>query len=199
MKKSILPCLAGVIGWVFSMVAGASTYASEPLLRIEAIMHTAPIAQIATDAAGRYLVTGSADQTLRLWDLATQRMLRVYRPPVVPESTSRHQAVAISPDGEQIAAGSSVPGPSSSVYIFSRMTGEIVRQLPGLPSEIVSLAWSPDGRYLLLVSNKHGIRVYRASDWALIGEDNYGSESWRGDISFNNRMRIPPKLDTQSI
>jgi WD40 repeat protein len=189
-KKSILQCLVGMLGWVVSVVAGASTYTSEPLLRIEAVMHTAPIAQIATDAAGRYLVTGSADQTLRLWDLATQRMLRVYRPPVAPESTSRHQAVTISPDGEQIAAGSVVPGPSASVYIFSRTTGEIIRQLSGLPSEIVSLAWSPDGRYLLLVSNKHGIRVYRTSDWALIGEDNYGSESWRGDISINNRIAV---------
>lgn len=189
-KKGLLLSLVGMLGWVVSVAAGASTYSSEPLLRIEAVMHTAPMAQIATDAAGRYLVTGSADQTLRLWDLDTKRMLQVFRPPATPESVSRHQAVAISPDGEQIAAGSTVSGASSSVYVFSRTTGEIVHQLAGLPSEIVSLSWSPDGRFLLLVSNKHGVRVYRTSDWALIGEDSYGSESWRGDISVNNRIAV---------
>ncbi len=34
-------------------------------------MHTAPIRRVATDATGHYLVTGSDDKTVRLWDLDT--------------------------------------------------------------------------------------------------------------------------------
>ncbi|HMW81946.1 MAG TPA: WD40 repeat domain-containing protein, partial [Accumulibacter sp.] len=49
-------------------LAGEPT--SEPLLRLETGMHTAPIKRIATDAAGRWAVSASDDKTARVWDLA---------------------------------------------------------------------------------------------------------------------------------
>src|SRR6476659_3533660 len=77
---------------------------TEPILRIETGMHIAPISSIATDSAGRLLVTGSDDKTVRVWDLASGDLLRTLRPPIGQGKEGDVLAVAISPDGELIAA-----------------------------------------------------------------------------------------------
>ena len=47
----------------------------EPILMIEAAMHTGPIDRIGTSADGRLLVTGAEDKTVRLWSLPDGRLL----------------------------------------------------------------------------------------------------------------------------
>jgi WD40 repeat protein len=59
----------------------------EPILRIEAGMHTAVIRQVGVNAEGRYLVTGSDDKTARVWEMATGRLLRILRPPLALASS----------------------------------------------------------------------------------------------------------------
>ena len=44
---------------------------TQPVLRLETGMHTAPIRAAASDAAGEMLATVSDDKTLRLWALPT--------------------------------------------------------------------------------------------------------------------------------
>ena len=55
---------------------------AEPFLTIEIGHHSAQLNGIATDAQQRILVTSSADKTIRVWDLATGKLLNVLRPPV---------------------------------------------------------------------------------------------------------------------
>src|SRR6266704_1746847 len=52
---------------------------TEPLLRLEIGMHTSRITRLGIDAANRYLVTGSVDKTVRVWELATGRLQRTIR------------------------------------------------------------------------------------------------------------------------
>src|SRR5437588_8515914 len=77
----------------------------EPILRIETGMHTGPINGIAVDRDERYLVTGSEDETVRVWDLHTGDLLRTLRVPIGPGDEGKINAVAISPDGKIVAAG----------------------------------------------------------------------------------------------
>ena len=44
-------------------------------------MHTAPIRDVAADAAGRYVITGSYDGTVRVWSGEDGRLLRTIRLP----------------------------------------------------------------------------------------------------------------------
>src|SRR4051794_23159857 len=77
----------------------------EPLFRIETGGHGAPILHAGVDGAGRVLVTGSLDKTLRVWELPSGKAVRVLRPPTGPGNLGKVYAVAVSPDGRTIAAG----------------------------------------------------------------------------------------------
>ena len=138
---------------------------SEPQLRIEAGMHTAPIIRIDTDAEGRFAVTGSADKTARVWEVASGRLLRVLRPPVGEGDEGKLYAVAISADGNTVAAAGwtkSGADQGNTVYTFDRATGQMMRRLTGLPSSIHHLSFSPDGLWLAATLGNFGLRVW---DW----------------------------------
>jgi WD40 repeat protein len=143
----VAACLAPVMSWAQAQTAPLST---EPQLRIEAGMHTAPLRSIATDAQGRYAVTAGDDKTARVWDVATGQLLRVLRPPVGPGEEGKLNAVAISPDGTTVAVGGwtelGSSGAGHTVYLFDRANGRLVRRLGVLPSVTHYLAFSPDGR-----------------------------------------------------
>src|SRR5208283_3676170 len=105
----------------------------EPMLRIDVGQHTARIVSIATDRAGRWLVSVSDDKTVRVWDAATGQMQRVLRPPIGEGSEGKLYSVAISPDGSLVACGGKTgPGPGArSVYLFLRTSGRLVGRAEG--------------------------------------------------------------------
>lgn len=195
---------------LFSFIqATAATPPAEPILRIETGMHTALIKRIAVDALGRYLATASDDKTCRVWDIKTGEQLRVLRPPIGHEYEGRLYSVAMSPDGRYVFCGGwSGYGwdKAHSVYVFDRESGQLVRRLTGLPSVVNHLAISRDGAYLAAVLGEDGLRVWRLSDLALIGQDrDYKGESYgaafdgKGHLataSYDGAVRLYRVADT---
>lgn len=85
---------------------GAVTEPSKkPMLRIESGMHTAGIKRIGVDSAERILVTASDDKAIRVWNISSGQPLSVIRPPAGDINEGKLYAVAISSDGNVIAAG----------------------------------------------------------------------------------------------
>jgi len=164
-----------------------------PILRIETEMHTARISHISVDGASRYLVTASDDKTLRVWELSTGRLLRVLRPPIGQGNEGKMYAVAISPDGNTIA-GAGWSGlewdRTHSIYLFDKSSGRMLKRITGLPQSIPHLAFSPDGRVLLVTFHgKNGIRLYRTADSALLAEDrNYRAETYGASFDGSGRL-----------
>src|SRR5262245_39773812 len=114
-------------------------------------MHTGLIERIATDAAGRWAVTASEDKTARVWEVASGRQLAVLRPPQDVGNEGKFFAVALSPDGAVVAVGGHTAlewDKAVAIYLFDRASGRLLRRLPGLPSVVHHLAFSPDGRWL---------------------------------------------------
>ncbi len=160
----------------------------EPLLRIETGIHTAMIGRIAIDAENRYIVTASDDKTVRLWELSTGRLIKTFRPPIGDGNEGKLFAVAISPDGREIACGGWTGyewDKYHSIYFFDREKGNLIRRLTEVPNVINHLSYSRDGRFLVAtLGGNNGIRVYEAGNTnALLYEaGDYGSDSYGADF-----------------
>ena len=165
-------------------VACAPALAAEPTTapqpRLEAGMHTAMIWRIATDAQGRWAVSASYDKTARLWDLKTNRLLGVIRPPQDVGNEGKLEAVAMSPDGSRIAVagwtGWDWDG-QASIYVYRhdpqthRLSWE--RRISNVSITIKHLAFSPGkGRWLAAgLARDSGVRVFDAANGRLTGVD----------------------------
>ncbi len=110
-RKKIAELSAGRGGVVVAKPAEVPLpQAGDVFLRIEPGMHTAPISRIGVDAACTLMVTGSHDKTARLWALpeggrGEARLLRTLRVPIGEGNDGKVYAVALSPDGQWVAAG----------------------------------------------------------------------------------------------
>ena len=143
----------------------ASEPPADPILRIETGMHTATIRKISIDAENRYLVTGSDDKTIRVWELSRGRLLKTIRPPIGEGDEGKIYSVAISPDAKTIAAGGSTGYEwhgSNSIYVFNLENDLLITKITGL-STIDHLAYSKDGRFLA-AGLANGIIIFHIAD-----------------------------------
>jgi WD40 repeat protein/transcriptional regulator with XRE-family HTH domain len=100
--------------------------------------HTDVMYGVAISPDGKYLATGSQDQTARLWDIATGQTIRVFTGHTVDT-----RGVAFSPDGKYLATASH----DSTVRMWDIATGQTV-QVFSASAGVDYIAFSPDGRYI---------------------------------------------------
>ncbi len=81
--------------------------------------------------------TGS-EETVRVWDASGKERF------AVPAGLGGASAMAISPDGETLAAGSW----DANVRVWSTRNGELRKLIDELPVSMFAIAFSPDGKYL---------------------------------------------------
>ena len=164
--------------------------ASKPFLRVETGMHTAVIFRIDADREGRYLVTGSNDKTVRVWELSSGRLLRTLRPPIGSGIVGKIYAVALSPDGETVAAGGWTAGQEgSNIYRWRRRDGHMLPPIGGLPNVVNDLAFSPDGSRLAAVFSNGELQVFRASDGTEMARDT-SCKKRSLSVAFDRRGRL---------
>ncbi|TMQ19635.1 MAG: DUF4365 domain-containing protein, partial [Deltaproteobacteria bacterium] len=102
-------------------------------------------------ADGQNLLTASYDNTVRLWDVATGRCLRV-----LEGHTEAVRAIAWSPDQRQLLSG----GNDTTVRVWDVDSGRCVRVLEGHRSLINGVAWSADQRLALSASDDANVRLW---------------------------------------
>jgi WD40 repeat protein len=164
-----------------------------PILNLETGMHTAAIRHISVDAAGRLLLTASADKTARLWDIATGEQIRILRPPQGEDSEGKLDACALSPDGHLAALGGRTGfqwDKSGSIYLFDPANGQCLRRIQGLPTPVMQLSFSSDATRLVACLMGHqGIRVFNPADGRELARDtNYGDGSFGCDFDRAGRL-----------
>ena len=82
--------------------------------------HTRDVYSVAFSPDGHYIVSGSGDKTVRLWDRASGEELQVLK-----GHTDRISSVAFTPDGRKIASGSQ----DKTVRLWDRISGKEQRVL----------------------------------------------------------------------
>lgn len=171
-------------------LAHAGEPPSEPILRIDPGEHTAEIRSIATDDAGRWLVTASFDKTARVWDARDGHLVTTLRPPIGTGYEGQLAAVALSPDGQTVALGGNTGGNNPlSVFLFNRASGRLLRRLIGMSSTVTNLAFSPDGRSLA-AATATGLFLFATADGQMVGRDRDYGDGNNYSVNFSADGRL---------
>ncbi|KAL0952331.1 hypothetical protein HGRIS_006611 [Hohenbuehelia grisea] len=142
-------------------------YAGRPHLQLENLVrrknsvlclegHSGSVMSAAFSPDGTRIVSGSYDQTIRVWDASTGHTTM---PPLEGHSDTVISA-AFSPDGTRIVSGSS----DSTIRVWDASTGHpTMPPLEGHSDKVTSVAFSPDGTRIVSGSSDRTIRVWDAS------------------------------------
>jgi WD40 repeat protein len=101
--------------------------------------HHAGLEAVAFSPDGKTLATTADDETIRLWEAATGRELRV-----LAGQEGYVYSLALSPDGKTLAAGDL----DSRIRVLSVATGTVLHEFERHEGSIRAIRFSPDGRTL---------------------------------------------------
>ncbi|HTU21745.1 MAG TPA: caspase family protein [Gemmataceae bacterium] len=115
--------------------------------------HTSVVASVAFSPDGKYVLTGSHDNTAILWDARNGQKLRTFQ-------GHRHvvRSVAFSPDGKQTLTGSD----DHTAILWDARSGQKLRTFQGHTHPVESVAFSPDGKHVLTGSSDNTAILWEA-------------------------------------
>ena len=116
--------------------------------------HTGVINSATFSPDGRYVLTASNDQCIRVWDVATGEMIRT-----LEGHTDEIFFATFSADGSRIVSASY----DDTIRIWNAVTGETIHVIAGHTDTILSVLFSPDARYIVSASTDETVRVWDAS------------------------------------
>ena len=133
--RTLLVVASSIGVWLYD----AQTYQERAVLT----GHTNDVLSVAFSPDGQTLASGSRDDTVRLWDVATGTLQQTLT------HTGSVTSVAFSPDGQTLASG--VDGWTGTIYLWDVATGVLQYTLLAHKGGLSSVAFSPDGQTLASV------------------------------------------------
>lgn len=134
------------------------------------------------------LISGSADDTVRFWDVKTGDCLQTWT-----SDSNGVWAIELSPDGQMLATG----GADATVKLWHLATGNCVTRLQGHTSHVRSLAFSDDGYRLISSSEDQTIRVWDSGTGECL-KVLHGHESAVWSIACRNNVLSSGSLDQRT-
>ncbi|HIK10767.1 MAG TPA: serine/threonine protein kinase [Oscillatoriaceae cyanobacterium M33_DOE_052] len=113
---------------------------------------------IAISPDNRLLVSGSADKTLKIWDLATGDQRQV-----LDHNGEQVSAVAVSPKGFTFASG----GSDRTVKLWGLESGKLLWTFEGHSGWVLAIAYSPDGNILASASADGTVKLWELASATL--------------------------------
>ncbi len=110
--------------------------------------HTAPVLSAQFSRDGEFIVTTSEDATARVWKSETAELICQLGGPA-----HGVQGASFSPDGEELVTRDG--GSEGAPTVWELPSGKELRRLQGAGEEIRETSFSPGGRFVLGLGNRH--------------------------------------------
>jgi len=139
--------------------------------------HTNGVTSVSWSPDGRYVLSGSMDDTLGLWEVSSGEWFGPFE-----EHTDTVNSVSWSPDGRYILSGSA----DKTLRLWEVFSDESLRIFEGHVDSVNSVSWSPDGHCALSGSKDKTLRLWDVSSGMCLRvfeghTDSVNSVSWSPD------------------
>ena len=113
--------------------------------------HSGEVNSVAISPDAKTFVSGSDDETIKVWEMHTGTLLRTLR-----GHSAWVTSLAISPDSKTVVSGSD----DKSIKVWEMHTGNLLRTLKGHSGWVNSIAISPDGKTVVSGSRDATIKLW---------------------------------------
>lgn len=121
--------------------------------------HSDSVWSVALSPDGQTLASGSADKTIKIWNLDTGQLRRT-----LAGNSDIIRSVTFSPDGQTLASSSG----NKTIKLWNLQTGQIRRTLSGHSGPVWSVAISRDGQTLVSGSEDKTIKIWNLQTGELV-------------------------------
>lgn len=139
--------------------------------------HEDAVRSVAFSRDGQLIVSGSLDQTVRLWDAQTRQQigdpLQGHNSPVY--------SVAFSPDGSRIVSG----GGDNKLRVWETQSRQQIGELPGHEAAVLSVAFSSDGQRIVSGGGDKKLRLWDAQSLQIIAVSQEEHDDSVNSVAFS--------------
>ncbi|PPQ65112.1 hypothetical protein CVT24_003003 [Panaeolus cyanescens] len=161
-------------------------------------MHSGPVLTVRWAHSGKWLASGSDDETVMIWDHDPNARGRVWGSDEVnvegwkplkrlPGHESDVTDVAWSPGDRYLAS----VGLDSAVIIWCGYTLERLRKLDQHQGFVKGVCWDPVGEFLATQSDDRTVKIWKTTDWSLEAEVRKPFEDSPGSTFFRRLSWSP--------
>ncbi|BAZ29736.1 WD-40 repeat protein [Cylindrospermum sp. NIES-4074] len=100
----------------------------------------------------KYLLTASADKSIKIWDVKSQKSIRIFT-----GHDNRVTSISLSPDNQILASGSA----DKTIKLWRVKDGKLLHTLTGHNDEVTSVSFSPDGKTLASGSVDNTVKIWQ--------------------------------------
>ncbi len=115
--------------------------------------HTDQVYSLTLDKDGKYLASGSADKTVKLWDAKTGELVRTFVNPTLKVTTDSHpgfvQSVKFTPDGTKLVTVGTAPKNKGYVAVWSVADGKLLAGYEMAVGPMYSVDVTADGHAVI--------------------------------------------------
>lgn len=174
-----------------------------PQLVLDTDGHKSFIGKMAFTNDEKYLITGSQDKLVKVWDIKTGECMKTLRGYRKGQDQGKIFCIALSPGDKYLAVGGWFKGEKAgdkgigAIRIYDFSSGELIKLLKSHDSVVVDLEFSYDGKYLISSSFDTNVIVWDVlNDFGILHKLEYHKKEVYGiSISHNNRYIATSSFD----